>query len=276
MLEIPESNTIARQLNETIRGKKIKSMEAGHTPHGFAFYFDDPGHYPDLLQGQVIGESRAWAGQIEISAGNCGIVLNDGINIRYYKEGSKHPVKHQLALLFEDGSGIFCTISMYGGIAAFPQGLYTNPYYLTAKEKPSPLSEAFDEAYFENLFAQAKPNLSAKALLATEQRIPGLGNGVLQDVLFYANIHPKRKIGTLTSEEKRRLFHSVKDTLGKMCRLGGRDTEKDLFGKPGGYHSILSKKTLAYPCSVCGAGLVREAYLGGNVYFCPICQPLAF
>jgi len=27
-------------------------------------------------------------------------------------------------------------------------------------------------------------------------------------------------------------------------------------------------------CPVCGAAIVRQAYLGGNVYFCPVCQPL--
>jgi formamidopyrimidine-DNA glycosylase len=43
--------------------------------------------------------------------------------------------------------------------------------------------------------------LSAKAFLATEQRIPGLGNGVLQDILFTAGIHPKRKMAAISEEE---------------------------------------------------------------------------
>ena len=33
MLEIPESLTIARQINESIRGKRIREAEAAHTPH---------------------------------------------------------------------------------------------------------------------------------------------------------------------------------------------------------------------------------------------------
>ena len=57
-----------------------------------------------------------------------------------------------------------------------------------------------------------------------------------------------------------------------MKDYGGRDTEKDLFGKPGGYRTILSSKTLTYPYRVCGSGLKREAFLGGNIYFCPECQ----
>ena len=119
-----------------------------------------------------------------------------------------------------------------------------------------------------------KLNLSAKAFLATEQRIPGLGNGVLQDILFNAGIHPKRKLQTMSGEDKNNLFRNLKSTLKDMWDCGGRDTERDLFGKPGGYQTILSNKTLAYPCRVCGSGLRREAYLGGNIYFCPSCQPL--
>jgi formamidopyrimidine-DNA glycosylase len=86
--------------------------------------------------------------------------------------------------------------------------------------------------------------LSAKAFLATEQRIPGLGNGVLQDILWYANIHPKRKISTLSAEQKHKLFRSVKTILAEMTELGGRDTERDLFGCNGGYITRLSKKTV--------------------------------
>ena len=74
---------------------------------------------------------------------------------------------------------------------------------MVAKSKPSPLSKEFDEAYFEELsLANELQKLSVKAFLATEQRIPGLGNGVLQDILWKAKLHPKRKMNTLSGEEK--------------------------------------------------------------------------
>jgi formamidopyrimidine-DNA glycosylase len=115
---------------------------------------------------------------------------------------------------------------------------------------------------------------SAKAFLATKQRIPGLGNGVLQDILFNARVHPKRKMSTLTDKEMSTLFDSVKNTLFEMTAKGGRDTERDLFGCSGGYRTILSAKTIDNPCPVCGGKIVREAYLGGNIYYCPECQKL--
>jgi len=98
---------------------------------------------------------------------------------------------------------------------------------------------------------------------------------VLQDILFNARIHPKRKLEELGDEQEESLFRSVKTTLKDMRDRGGRDTEKDLFNHSGGYRTILSKNTLPHPCLVCGSGLVRQAFLGGNIYFCPTCQPLA-
>ena len=162
---------------------------------------------------------------------------------------------------------------MYGGIICFEHA-YDNEYYIISKEGLSPLADGFNEAYFRKLLGSVKPGISAKAFLATQQRIPGLGNGVLQDILFQARIHPKQKMGKLTEEEAIRLFSSIKEVLAEMSRLGGRDTEKDIWGNPGKYHTILSKNTYRQKCPVCGGDIVKTAYLGGSVYYCPVCQPL--
>lgn len=273
MLELPESQTLARQLRESILGKRIEKVQANTAPHGFAFYHGDPAGYNDLLAGKTVNDVHAFGGQVEIAANDARIVVNDGINMRLFPAGAKRPDKHQLFVELSDGSALICTVQMYGGMQAFKADAYDNPYYHIAKAKPFPLSDAFDEAYFEKMMAEAKPTLSAKAFLATEQRIPGLGNGVLQDILFKARIHPKTKLSSLTQEQKMKLFTAVTETLREMTDKGGRDTEKDLYGQPGGYVCLLSKNTLDKPCPVCGGTLVRQAYLGGNIYFCPTCQP---
>jgi formamidopyrimidine-DNA glycosylase len=274
MIEIPESLTIAVQLNETVFGKKISRVITNASPHKFAFYHGDPADYNVLLAGQVIGDSFGIGAMIEITAGDRRVVLGDGANLRYYDDLGKTPSKHQLLLEFDDKSALVCTVQMYGAVLAFMEGTYNNKYYLVAKEKPQPLADAFDRLYFDTLRTEGSDRISAKAFLATEQRIPGLGNGVLQDILFHAGIHPKRKMVTIREIEFDRLFHSVKDTLAEMTRLGGRDTEKDLFGSAGGYKTLLSKNTVGKPCPVCGTDIQKASYLGGTVYWCPMCQPL--
>lgn len=162
---------------------------------------------------------------------------------------------------------------MYGGFYVFPRGTdVTNKYHLVAKEKPSPLSAGFDRTYFERLFEENAAKLSLKAFLATEQRIPGLGNGVLQDILFDSGMHPRKKVDTLTDKDKRDLLTSIKSILKEMVAKGGRDTEKDLFGNFGRYKTVLSKNTSGKPCPVCGMAIMKEAYLGGSVYYCKKCQ----
>jgi formamidopyrimidine-DNA glycosylase len=162
---------------------------------------------------------------------------------------------------------------MYGGLWCFKEGEYHNRYYEVAKTKRSPLSNEFDNVYFDTLISALEvQKLSAKAFLATEQRIPGLGNGVLQDILFNARIHPQKKVEDLTSDEKEHLFHSVKTTLREMTARGGRDTEKDFFGEPGGYKTKASQTTVNQPCPVCGGMITKQPYMGGSIYFCVKCQ----
>ncbi|MCL2166577.1 MAG: endonuclease VIII [Clostridiales bacterium] len=274
MIELPEAYTLANQLSQVFKGKTIVSAAANTSPHGFAFYTGEPAEYNERLAGRKIIDTAAYGGRPELRAEGMLISFFDGVRARYIKPQEPRPAKHQLLIEFDNGSALCCTVQMYGGMTAFPDEPRDDFYYNAGRQKPSPYTEAFNKAYFLGLFDGIKKSLSAKALLATEQRIPGLGNGVLQDILFNARIHPKRKAESLTDDERDKLYRSVVSTLKAMRDGGGRDTEPDLFGKPGGYRTILSSKTLKQPCPVCGGELVRQAFLGGNVYFCPACQPL--
>ncbi len=274
MLEIPETNALSGQLRDTITGKTVQKAVTNASPHKFAFFFADPAAYSERLSGKTVTHADAAAGFIRIFCDKFQLLFNDGVNLRYYAPSDPVPEKHQLLIEFTDGSKMVCTVQMYEGLAAFDAGEYENPYYTVALEKPSPLSEEFDLTYFLELFSGLKATLSIKAFLATEQRIPGLGNGCLQDILFNARINPHTKINALTDEAKANLFDAVKNTLRTMTEQGGRNTERDLFGNPGGYHTILSSLSWQNPCLACGGAITKQAYLGGSVYFCPHCQPI--
>ena len=56
---------------------------------------------------------------------------------------------------------------------------------------------------------------------------------------------------TIGTAERERLLSAVVSVLGEMTAQGGRDTEKDLFGRVGGYATNMSKNTLAHGCPVC-------------------------
>ncbi|MFW6121529.1 MAG: endonuclease VIII [Petrotogales bacterium] len=273
MIEIPEANVLAIQLNETVLNKKISRAMVPDSPGKFSFYNGDPESYNGLLSGEVITGAKAAGGLVELNAGSKTLLFGDGIVLSYHPEDSNIPKKYQLVVSFDDGSALSTIVKLYGGMWCFADNDFDNMYYEVAKEKPCPLSEDFDELYFSNLISSDDAQkLSLKAFLATKQRIPGLGNGVLQDILWKAKLHPRRKIKSLVEEEKDRLFSSVKETLKVMTEKDGRDTERDLFGNVGGYKTVMSNSNYGTPCPVCGGNIVKENYLGGKIYYCDNCQ----
>lgn len=278
MIEAPEALYLAGQLNRTVKGKTITSVFAQHTPHKFAWFHGKPEEYADRMTGKTIGPTRAQGGMIETDLGDDLLVLTDGVNLRYFAPGEKLPAKHQLLIGFEDESCLVASVRMYGGLFCWPKGKFDSPmlpYYEAARNKPQVMSEAFDKEYFMELIQDEKAqNKTAKAFLATGQTIPGLGNGVLQDMLYNARIHPKKKIGMFSDKQKKELYERVKETMHEVYRSGGRCTETDLFGVRGKYVPHLSKDTAGHECPRCGETIVKENFLGGSIYYCKGCQPI--
>lgn len=274
MIELPEAVTLAGQMDKALAGKTVKTVYPPSSEHKFTWFHGDLETYGPSLQGQRVEAVTAFGIYVEISFTEAvRLNFNDGVNPRLFAPGDKRPAKYQLMLEFTDGDFLVFTVAMYGGFACH-KGDFDNPYYVKSRMSISPLSDAFDYDYFLGLFEGLKPSVSAKVFLAAEQRIPGVGNGVLQDILFACRIHPKTKAAALSPEQKQAMFGALKQVLKQMTEQGGRDTEKDLYGRPGGYQTILSRKTLGQACPR-GDGIIeKQAYMGGAVYFCSGCQPL--
>ncbi|KYK25238.1 formamidopyrimidine-DNA glycosylase [Thermoplasmatales archaeon SM1-50] len=275
MIELTEAITLSKQLNDTINGKIISKIIAAHTKQKLTWYYGNPQNYQRLLHKKKIDYTTSFGGFVEISAQTMKILFRDGVNLRFFENQSKIPEKHQLLLEFIDHSMLVASVQMYGGVGCFIRNELDNTYYTVAKEKPSPLSKEFDKEYFTRLIRGGHvQNLSIKAFLATEQRIPGLGNGVLQDILFNAKLHPKQKITHISEKQTQHLFESIKATLTEMVNKNGRDTERDLFGRPGEYRTKMCKNTVGKRCEICGSTIMKSNYMGGSIYFCPGCQTI--
>lgn len=271
MFELPEAVVLAGQINRTLTGKRIVKATANHSPHKFAWFTGDPAEYNQKLAGKTIGSASSFGGCVEIEVEDVRLELTTPLT--FHPAGGLRPQKHQLLLEFEDATDVTATVQMWGGLFCLKAGEKTG--FLDAdlaRQKPSPLSAGFDRAWFDGLFDEKTPKLTAKAFLATEQRIPGLGNGVLQDILWTARINPRRKMGSLSANEVQAMFASVKSVLKAMAEQGGRDTERDLFDQPGGYRTVCSKNTVDHACPACGSTIIKEAFMGGSVYYCPGCQ----
>jgi len=273
MIEIPEATVIARELDKVIVGKTIKRFLYGFSEHKFTFFNEGMEENSRKVIGKKISNIVPRCFYVEILIEEYTLLFRDGTNIRYHKDEDTLPEKHQLLIEFDDGSFIAVSVSMYGCIELC-MGKSDNKYYNLELKGVSPLLDEFSEEYFLSLVNDNTKKLSAKAFIATEQRIPGIGNGVTQDILFNACINPKTKIKNLTSEEISNLYSSLKTTVLDMISKNGRDTEKDIYGVSGSYKTIMSKNNMNGPCPVCGDILKKENYLGGSIYYCFKCQKL--
>ena len=259
MIELPEAITLAIQINESIKGKKISNVIPKHTEHKFTWYFGNPEKYNDQLVNKRIKNAIGFGSFVELSANNMRILYNEGVNLRLINDNNLLPKKHQLLIEFSDKTSLCASIQMYGGVGCFINNTLNNDYYKIAKEKPSPTSKEFDEKYFNQMILNENiQKLSLKAFLTTEQRIPGLGNGVLQDILFNAKIHPKLKVNSLSEKQRLTLFNSIKNTLKEMIDNNGRNTEKNLFSNNGNYKTKMSKYTVGNMCNICNSKIVMS------------------
>jgi formamidopyrimidine-DNA glycosylase len=276
MIELPEAITISKQMAAALTGLTITDAVAGSSPHKFAFYTSDPLEYAQRLRGLTLGEARPNGNMILIPAGpELTLVLGEGgERIFLHRPGVVPPVKHQLWLAFDDSSYLTVSIQGWGfvGLMDAPT-LAAHPY--AGRSLPFPLSEGYTKEAFQALFEglPAGDPRSIKQFIVSDPRVCGVGNGCLQDILFRAHVHPRSRALELAPEQQVALYHAVRDTLSEMVANGGRDSELDLFGQPGGYRRILHSKVVGHPCPICGTPIEKQSFLGGSVYFCPVCQP---
>lgn len=270
MIEYTEALVLSRQLKQRCLNQTILDVEVNAHPHKMAWYNAEPEFYKEVLIGRQFKDCVAYGSFVELYGDDLHLVFHEGIQLRDVREVPSD-IKHQLKLVFEDHI-LLASIKMYGGIYGFKDA-FDYAYRDRALNTPGILDVGFDQRYWRSLIEQSSMKLSLKAFLCTEQRIPGLGNGLVQDVLFAAKLHPKQKLGSLSDSDFDDLYKVLKKQVQLIVEKGGRDTELLLDGL-GGYPSIMSAKGFDSACPVCGCSKVKENYLGGSIYFCPQCQQL--
>ena len=275
MIELPEATAIAQQINGELAGKQIEYGDRGNATHKFAFANGTADEYTGIFKDKTIGpaEGHGSAILVPIEPGYVLVLGGGGERILYHQNSAKLPKKTHLLLRFTDGTSLTVTVQGWGNTLLLPEQTHGAHRHVQIDRIP-PLSAGFTWAYFESLFEEIDPesSKSAKFFANSEPGVWGMGNGCLQDILYHARIHPKRRIVDLTGDEKRALYNAIVDTLSRMVELGGRYEERDLYGRRGGYVRRLGTKTKGMPCTVCGTPIEKSQYLGGAIYFCPTCQ----
>ena len=275
MFELPECATLARQMNETLRGKIIDRGRLGNSPHKFVWYNRKPAEFERLTKGKKVGAAVArgrWM-MVPFEPGYVLVLGECGGRLLYHEPAAATPAKYHLLIEFEDKSALSVTTQMWGAMELFEKGREQERKYIKGM-RATPAEPAFTFRYFSALVDElvAGEKRSVKGLLTQDQLIPGLGNAIAQDIMFRARLHPKRALTDLDGHQRRRLYNAIAATVKAATAKGGRDDELDLFGKPGGYRRVMGSDAAGRPCPECGTKVVKQSFLGGSIYFCPTCQ----
>ncbi|MGB4520831.1 MAG: DNA-formamidopyrimidine glycosylase [Candidatus Omnitrophota bacterium] len=114
-----------------------------------------------------------------------------------------------------------------------------------------------------------------KPLLMDQAFLCGIGNLYAAEVLFRAKIHPERSAASLSDRQKEVLFKEIKDTLREAIKHKGSSVDQyvQLSGNPGDYakyHKVYDRQ--GKPCLICKTPIKRTSLGGRGTYFCPKCQ----
>lgn len=278
MLEMPEATTIARQMNAELRGKTIRSFSRGSQSHKFLWLNRPDEEYAAVMPGLTVRGASSFGRSIYLYLDDHMLWWGDaGGKILYHAPDEARPKKYHLGWEFTDGSALTYALQMWGAVKLLAPGQFDiRPEDESGVE---PLSPAFSFEWL-NTALDSYPEKTSKGikgfLVATgyimPQHIAGLGNAIVQDILFYARLSPKRKTPDLNTAQRQRLYQAIQETLAETIELGGRYDEVDLYGQPGRYIRLMDKNTVETPCPNCGTEIQKISYLGGACYLCPNCQ----
>jgi formamidopyrimidine-DNA glycosylase len=275
MFELPEFVTLAKQMNDSLKGKTIQQGQLGNRPHKFVWYNRGHDEFEGLTQGKTVGTAYAKGRWLFVPLEpDYVLVLGEcGGKVLYHPPKSNVPKNYHLHIAFDDASSLTTLTQMWGAIELYEKGEEQNRQYIKDM-RPTPIEPAFTFDYFCALLddLNREQKRSAKALLTQEQIIPGLGNAIAQDILFVARLHPKHSISDLNDEQRYALFDAITTTVSEVIERGGRHDEFDLYDQRGGYMRLMDKNTAGCPCPKCGGPIQKIQYLGGACYLCPNCQ----
>jgi formamidopyrimidine-DNA glycosylase len=265
MPELPEIVVLARQMDETLAGRRIGGVEVIQ-PKVLNLPPDD---FIERVAGQEIERVYPRGKWIVTVTDDGYLLINLGMGGEVLLRPGRHdlPEKYRLLLDLEDRECLALNFWWFGHVHFVTE---LADHAMTAELGPDALGLTLDG--FQQLLHGRRGGI--KSFLLNQKRIAGIGNVYIQDPLFKAGIHPLRSINTLTEDEIAKLYQALQETLQESIALHGSAWEMDLYGAKGRWDS--SFFLVAYregePCPTCGT-LVEKIKTGStSSHICPHCQ----
>jgi formamidopyrimidine-DNA glycosylase len=271
--ELPEVETIARQLRRVLRNRRIVSADL---PTGKLPLHGDPLRFPEALRGIMCTDVTRSGKSIvlHLVSRRC-LVFHLGMTGKFLLTPSvlEAPAHTHLVLNLQGRNKLlFCDPRRFGSLHVVNHAGCKDLLEQRASGI-DPLSRRFTLSRFSEVLSGGA---RIKPFLLNQHRVSGLGNIYVSECLFQAGIHPLRIVDSLTKKESVALFVAIKQTVRNATACGGTSISDfcDLYGRPGSYqHHLTVYGRGGDPCVSCGALITSASIAGRTSYFCPHCQP---
>lgn len=268
MPELPEIKARAREMKQALLGKTITHIEVlqpkclNVPPETFSESLRGARLLDVTYRGKwlFVETTQGWLLFNLGMGGELSLVTRDTL-----------PEKYRLVFDFDDHTCLAVNFWWFG-YAHFVPPDELNSHTLTAKLGPNALDLTTD-----GLRAMLKGRRGRiKSFLLNQERMAGIGNAYIHDILFLAKLHPLRQINTLSDAEIDALAQAIHDGLQPSIDKGGAFYETNLYGQKGDFtmEDILIGYKEGQPCPVCGTSIEKIKTGSTSSFICSSCQPL--
>ncbi|MEI8232719.1 MAG: DNA-formamidopyrimidine glycosylase [bacterium] len=270
MPELPEVETVRKQLEKEILGAEIVEIEVRD-----ARCFENAGKIITsemvtkiMRVGKyifVVFESGRGL-QIHLKMTGRLVIEQKNKNIEY----SDAPHTRVVMKLKAGGKIYYWDTRMFGYIKVVED---VSADHQKLKQKLGP--EPWDITDIDLLRKLQKTGRSIKEAILDQNMLAGVGNIYANDGLWLAGIDPRRKANSLKLTEVAKLRQGLCSVLERGLYLGGAsdNTYRDFYGGRGGYQNeFLVYGRTGEPCNNCGRSLKRIVVGGRGTWMCEECQ----
>lgn len=277
MPELPEVETIRRELDREVGGRKIKAVEV--TNNRSIRKHTNKKQFISRLEGVKI-KSVGRKGKylvVTLDSGDL-LVIHLGMSGQLLRAATKDPVVKHTHVIFSFTQG---PQIRFVDPRTFGEMFVTTPDELTSDVPElahlgfDPVDQPVSWVVFGRLLHSHQ--LKLKAFLMDQSIIAGIGNIYSDEILWQAGLRYDRISNELSSQEIRRLYRAVVETLHEAIKHGGSTLADqqyvNLSGKPGGFqefHEVYDRDKLA--CHRCRGVITKAKFQGRTTYYCDACQ----
>lgn len=269
MPELPEVETVRRQLDGRISGAKILDIQLWKSgreqPVGKKFV--------EALKDKKVKEVQRRA-KLLIWKFDDGSAMTSHLKMTgkfIFVEDGYEPSKHDRTLFrFDNGERlVWNDVRQFGFVHAVSEEELEE---IVSKYGPEPLTSSAEELAAR---LESPKTRLIKAALLNQEVIAGVGNIYADEVCFRAGIKPMRTLGRISAEERLNLARELKGLLKEAVAQRGTSANDyvDTEGKRGGFLSLLQVYGRAgEACLRCKNPIRKMVLVQRGTHYCPNCQ----